>query len=116
MAINVLTHRDTDVDNTAQVIKAAPGFLHYVHVANPNTDAAWLHLYDAAAADVTVGTTTPKQSYMVPGGSATNPGGFDLPLGNHQMYFGTAITYAATTTVGGGADPTTGLVLNAHYS
>lgn len=109
--MNVNTHRDTDVDNTAQAMLASAGYLDWTHVHNPNGETAFFHVYDALAADVTVGTTAPKQSYWVPAN-----GSFDLPLGQKRMYFRTGITYAATKAITGNDDPTTGLILNAWYS
>lgn len=106
---------DPDGDNTAQVVKAGGGTLWVLEVSNPNAEDAYLQLYDLAAGDVTVGTTTPKQSYLVPAGDGTRDGAFDrvFPIG---MLFRTAITYACTTTPTGNGDPTTGLVVNALYN
>lgn len=101
---------DSDGDNTAQACKARGGSLNYIHVINPNATDAYLQLFDAAAANVTVGTTTPKQSYFVPGNGA-----FEVSFGPDGIPFGTAITYACTTTATGSGDPSTGLTVNMVY-
>ena len=99
---------DADGDNTAQAIKAGAGRLFFLEVYNPNSADAWIQLFDVATGGVTVGTTTPKLSLYVP------PGAMDKmwPL---PVHFGTAITYACTTTQTGSGDPTTGLTVNAGY-
>lgn len=107
----VTTLRDADIDNTAQACKVARGHLYGYHVQNPNASDAWLQFYDAAAADVTVGTTTPKLSLIVPANGA-----IEAYLGDdNAIRFSTAITYSATTTAAGGTDPTVGLVGNLFY-
>lgn len=103
------TLRDANVDNTAQECKTSDGYLFGYHVQNPNSSDAWLQLYDAESGDVTVGTTTPKLSLVVPASGAIEA---FLP---DRVRFGTAITYAATTTATGGTDPTTGLVANLFF-
>jgi hypothetical protein len=108
-ATGVLTHRDADVDNTAQSCKTTRGKIYGYHIQNPNASDAWLQFYDAATGDVTVGTTTPKVSLVVPGSGAIE----EHPT--EPIQFETAITYSATTTAAGGTDPTTGLVANLLY-
>lgn len=105
----LLTVRDADVDNTAQACKTASGRLYGWHIQNPNSSDAWFQLYDAATTAVTVGTTTPKLSLLVPANGAVEA---LFPVG---IEFETRITYAATTTAAGGTDPTTGLVGNLFY-
>ena len=103
------TSRTTALSNTATAIKSSAGNIYLLHVENPNSSKAYLQFYDVAAGSVTVGTTTPKLSLLIP---AT--GGHDgyLPI---PIAFGTAITVAATTTATGGAAPTTGLLVNIGY-
>lgn len=105
---------DADGDNTAQAIKTGAGRLYLLEVQNPTDADAYIQLFDAATGSVTVGSTTPKASFLVPAGDGTLDGafGFSLPIG---MHFGTAITYACTTTATGSGDPATGLIVNAGY-
>lgn len=109
--MDVSTHFDSDGDNTAQSIKTSPGSLHYLHVYNPNGAVAFLQLFDLATATVTVGTSTPKQSYVIPAGGA-----YEMIATNFIMKFEVAISYACTTTPTGNGDPATGLTVNAHFT
>ncbi len=66
-------YRNITGNATAQLVQAGVTDLHYVDCANKTTDDVWLHLYDSSTAvGVTVGTTTPKQSYLIPLGDGTN--------------------------------------------
>lgn len=105
---------DSDGDNTAQSIATIGGYLDALHVINSNTSQAFIQLFDVAAASVTVGTTTPKQSFLVPAGDGTNSGAFERQF-SPPIPFSTAITYACTTTATGNGDPTTGLIVNAQW-
>lgn len=100
---------DTDGDNTAQALKTSSGHIYSLEVSNSNVADAFIQFFNAAAADVTVGTTTPDLTFFVPGSGAMDKQ-FTIPI-----WFGTAITYACTTTATGNGDPTTGLVVNALY-
>jgi len=102
---------DNDGDNTAQALFAQPGLLNKIIVENSNAAKAYVQLFDAAAADVTVGTTTPD--YVIPVLAA---GGTVDDYMGAPLRFKTAITYACTTTATGNTDPTTGLVISATYS
>ena len=110
-----LTLFDSDGDNTAQACKTTAGKLVYVHIVNPNTAQAFLQLFDLAVASVTVGTTAPKQTYLVPAGDGVNSGAFDHDFQTDGLDFQFAITYACTTTATGNGDPTTGLTVNLVY-
>lgn len=106
---------DADANNTAQVLKASAGRLYALEVSNPNTTDVFVQLFDVAAGGVTVGTTTPKLSLLVPGGTgASNRGGMDKVF-TVPVAFDTAITYAVTTTPTGSADPTSDVTLNAFF-
>jgi hypothetical protein len=106
---------DADADNTAQQLKASAGRLYKLQVSNINTTDAFIQLFDAATGSVTVGTTTPKLSFLVPKGNGVDYGSLDIDFGDIGITFATAITYAATTTPTGAGDPTTGLTFNAIY-
>lgn len=106
-------YRNAALSNTKQVVKAAPGKVWWYNIFNPGVALAYLHFYDAASADVTVGTTVPTLSIALPS-IATASVGVDSPqvVG---LQFSTAITIAATTTPGGGTAPGTALVVNIGY-
>jgi|GEM_PF-1825824 len=113
-ATGVATLFDADGDNTAQVCKASAGNLYGFSISNTNAVDTWIQFFDLATGDVTVGTTTPKVSYLIPAGDGTDDGAsggqFTIPI-----TFATAITYVCTTTPTGAGDPTTGLVVNLNY-
>ena len=115
MAQHYLTLFDSDGDNTAQACRTSGGILKKIHIINPNSTDAFLQLFDAAVADVNVGTTTPKQSYLIPAGNGVTYGAYEADFASDGLKFATAITYACTTTATGSGDPTTGLIVNMVY-
>ena len=76
---------------------------------------AYLHLYDATAANVTPGSTTPDYTFALPTQATTDGAGFTLRL---EQAFANGITMVCTTTLDGSAgDPgTNGVILNAGYT
>lgn len=112
--VNTRPHLDSDGDNTAQAMKTTGGEIHFLHVVNTNAADAYFQLFDAATGDVTVGTTTPMHSFLVPAGNGSNAGMYELPPGV-VIEFDNAITYACTTTATGNTDPTVGLVVNGRF-
>jgi len=100
---------DSDGDNSAQALKAGAGVLYKLHVINSNSADAYVQLFNVAAGSVTVGSTTPNYVVFVPSEGAVIE---DFGIG---LAFGTAITYACTTTATGNGDPTTGLTVSAGY-
>lgn len=104
---------------TAQLVKTGYTLLHSWEVENPNSSAThgqlYLQLFDAAATtDVTVGTTTPDQTYKIdPGDGTTNGGGskhYEAPL-----RFSKGLVWAITTTRSGSTGPTTACPTNITY-
>lgn len=91
--------RSIDLDESEEEIKATAGQVYSIAAFNTNASARYLKLYNATAANVTVGTTTPVLTYYLP---ATGGFTLDIPCG---YAFSTAITAAATTGV---ADSDTG--------
>lgn len=105
------TYRNAALSNTDQPVKASAGNLYSWQAQNPDTvNDVWLHFYDAATANVTPGTTTPKLSFWIPAGGANGE-----VLGDVPYTFATAITVAATTTPTGGTAPATAIVMTAGY-
>lgn len=105
--------RSIDLDETEEEIKASAGQLYGYYLFNAAASVRYFKLYNATAANVTVGTTTPVITIPVPAGSAAN---VDYSMG---IAFGTAITAACTTGI---ADADTGApganecILNAYYN
>lgn len=93
----------TALTNSAQVIKGSAGKLGGYYIYNPNSSAAYVMLYNIAAASVTVGTSTARMIICIPATSAAN---LDLGAG---IAFDTAMSIAAATTGGGNTAPSTAL-------
>lgn len=104
---------DGDGDNTAQTIKGSAGSLHSLCVLNVNAVDCFIQLFDESGS-ITVGTTAPKQVFLVPKGDGTSYGAFG-GWGAMPLKFTNSIKYACTTTPTGSGDPTTGLVVSASY-
>lgn len=97
-------YKNLDVDETEDEVKGTAGQLYWLHVINLAATKRYLKFYNATAANVTVGTTTPVLTLPIPTLGDTNGAGFNLAIPN-GIAFGTAITIAATT---GFADNDTG--------
>lgn len=107
------TFRSLDLDETEEDVKTSAGMLYGYYLANTHTTAwRYLKLYNATAANVIVGTTTPLITIPIPAGAAAN-----IEF-SHGIEFSTAICAAATTGV---ADADTGapganeVIFNAFY-
>jgi hypothetical protein len=95
--------RSLDLDESEEQIKATPGQVYGIWFSNTSTGTRFLKFYDATAATVTVGTTTPVITLALPGNASDDISGvFSIVYG---IRFNTAITVAATTGV---ADNDTG--------
>lgn len=79
-------------------LKGAPGSFGGFYGSNVNAAARWLKLYDALAANVTVGTTVPKYTFELPP-NGTLPAVFP-PSSESGLAFDTAISYAITASSG----------------
>ena len=103
---------DSSVVATVELAVGHAVALHALEVQNPNGSDGWLQLFDAAAAaDVTIGTTAPKQSYLIP-----NNGANDKAFGDNPIGFELGLCYAVTTTATGLTALGTGCVLNLAVS
>ena len=101
----------TNLNNTAVEIKPIAGMVAKLYCYNPIASAVYVQFFDAKAANVTVGTTTPKQSYGIPASSSS---GFVMsPVGD---WYATAISVAATTTATGGSSIGEALTCNVSYN
>jgi hypothetical protein len=109
--------RSLDLDETEEEVKASAGCVYSGWVSNLATSTRYLKFYNATAANVTVGTTTPVITVPIPGNS-TDDITAALTAGGFGITFDTAITVAATT---GLADNDTGapsandVVVNIFY-
>lgn len=93
------TFRSIDLDETEEEIKGSAGQLFGWFIFNASSTDLFVKIYNATAASVTVGTTTPVLTIPLPPGGASN-----IEFSN-GVAFSTAITAACTTGV---ADSDTG--------
>lgn len=109
-------YRNIDA-NAEDEIKGSAGTLYWIHAMNLTAAKAYLHLYDATAANVTPGTTVPDFTFALPTQGDTNGAGFTLTLANGQA-FANGLTLVCTTTLDGSAgDPgTNGVIVNIGYA
>lgn len=91
--------RSLDLDESEEEVKATAGNVYGYCFHNKAATTMWLKLYNATAANTTVGTTTPVFTMGLPAGASGNVG-FPYPVG-----FATAISAAVTTGI---ADNDTG--------
>lgn len=111
-------YKNIDVDETEDQIKATAGQVYWIHAINLANAPRYLKFYNATAANVTVGTTTPDLTFPIPSQGDTNGAGFTLSIPN-GIAFGTAITIAATTGLAdndSGAPGANEVVVNLGYA
>ena len=95
--------RSLDLDETEEDIKTSAGQIYGLWVTNLATSTRFLKFYNATAANVTVGTTTPVLTIGIPGNATDDIAGlFSSTMG---IAFDTAMSAAATTGI---ADNDTG--------
>lgn len=105
--------RSIDLDESEEEAKATAGQVYGWYIYNSASSVRYVKLYNATAANVTVGTTTPVMTIPIPATSGAN---VEFTNG---IAFSTAITAAATTGV---ADNDTGapganeVIINLLYS
>lgn len=109
--------RSLDIDESEEEIKASAGTVYGVWVTNTATSTRWVKFYNATAANVTVGTTTPVITIGIPGNSSDDISGNFGP-GGMGIQFDTAISVAATTGVADndtGAPAANDVIINVFY-
>ena len=110
--------RSIDLDESEEEVKATAGQVYWLHCINLAASLRYLKFYNATAASVTVGTTTPVMTIPILTQGDTNGAGFTLAIPN-GIAFSTAITVAATTAI---ADADTGapganeVIINLGYN
>ena len=109
-------YRSLDLDETEEEVKATAGQVYGMWVTNTATSTRWLKFYNATAASVTVGTTTPVITWAIPGNTSDDISAlFGSGTG---IAFDTAITVAATTGVADadtGAPAANDVIVNVFY-
>jgi hypothetical protein len=108
--------RSIDIDETEEEVKGSAGTVFGVWFSNMATSTRFLKFYNATAANVTVGTTTPVLTLALPGNSSDDISGvFSISQG---IAFSTAITVAATTGIADndtGAPSANDVIVNVFY-
>lgn len=108
--------RSLDLDESEEEVKASAGTVYGVWFSNMATSTRFLKFYNATAASVTVGTTTPVLTLALPGNTSDDISGvFSIPQG---IGFSTAITVAATTAIADndtGAPSANDVIVNIFY-
>lgn len=90
-------YKNIDVDAKDEV-KATAGQVYWIHAMNTTAAPVFLKFYDLAAASVTVGTTVPDLTFLVPANADSDGAGFALSIPN-GIEFTTGITIAGTALV-----------------
>jgi hypothetical protein len=87
--------RSLDLDESEEEVKGSAGQVYGWFIANLATTTRFVKFYNATAANVTVGTTTPVLTLPIPGNSTDDVAA--NALGGMGITFDTAITVAATS-------------------
>lgn len=111
-------YKNIDVDESEDQVKGTAGQIYWLHVMNLSGATLYLKIYNATAANVTVGTTVPDLTFPIPTQGDTNGAGFVMAVPN-GIEFKTAITIAATTGLAdndAGAPGNNEVVVNLGYA
>jgi hypothetical protein len=109
--------RSIDIDESEEEVKGTAGQLYVIHAMNMTAAVLYLKFYNATAASVTVGSTTPVLTFPLPTLATTNGAGFVLS-NDIGWAFGTAITVACTTALAdadSGAPGANACIINLGY-
>ncbi len=101
-------------ESPAVAVHVGPTLLYFLSVTNPDATDNYIQLFDSLLADVSVGTTVPKQSFMLPGGVGGNDGLLTIAF-PVALQFNTGLVVAITTTATGSGAPTGDAVVNLGY-
>ncbi len=103
MSSNNRPYRSIAGNATAKLVATGYVNLTGIDVSSKNNEDNWIHVYDAAAAaDVTVGTTTPKQSWPVATSDDTHYVMTDIYL-DDGLKFDLGLVFAVTKEADAGA-------------
>lgn len=97
--------RSLDLDETEEEVKATAGCLYKLRITNFATSIRYVKLYNATAANVSVGSTTPIDTIPIPPAAASGATVLTESYGGVGLTFDTALSIAATTAL---ADADTG--------
>lgn len=109
--------RSLDMDETEEDVKTSAGCLYKLRITNRTTSVRYVKLYNATAANVTVGSTTPIDTIPVPA-NASDYTVLTESFGGLGLTFDTALSIAATTGFADndtGAPGTNDIIISAYY-
>ena len=112
--INVSSYISVN-NTTAVVISAKYGTVYSIDAFNNSTTLAYVKLYNSASA--TCGSGTPQARYMIPFGTSSAGGGFNLSNINGDVY-SNGITMCITTGIADndtGAPAANAYIVNVHW-
>jgi hypothetical protein len=96
--MNAITTYDASVTGVVELLAVGYCNLESVEIENPNTTVVYLQLFDSATtAAVTLGTTVPNTTRLIPAGDGVASGVRIIEF-NAPLRFGSGIVYAITTT------------------
>lgn len=98
-------HYSNDLDETEEEAKATAATFYGGIVINLTNAVKYLQIFNATAASVTVGTTTPDMQIPIPANNDTDGAGFILPVPACGVKLDTAFSVAATTNSEGSGAP-----------
>lgn len=106
---------NASVTNTPVLVLGRKCELDSLDILSKNTVDVFIHLYDAgAAADVTVGTTVPKQIYICQAGDGTNRTAFSREFKN-GLHFVQGLVIAVTDEYNVDNAPTNACAVDLSY-
>jgi hypothetical protein len=105
------TYYKVDLNATKQTVFAGRGNCFSIEVQNNDAAAAYLQVFDALAASVTVGTTTPGYTLLVPANALVQ---LQMPAGAFK-HFATGMVIALTTSRSNSTNPGAAGTVHIHY-
>lgn len=113
-ALNLTTGFDASVNATVENLSQRATNLYDIVAFNEDAAVRWLQLFNALAANVTIGTTPPTIS--LPLSQDASPNLINIYHFDPPLRFSVALSYAITTTVNGLTGPTVAGVVNFGYT
>lgn len=115
---NLSVFRSLDLDETEEEVKATAGRLYKLRLTNFATSPRYVKLYNATADNVTVGTTTPIDTIVLPAAESGDCVVVTENFGGKGLTFSTALSIACTTGLAdnnSGAPSANDVVVSAYY-
>lgn len=107
-------HFNNAATNTITTVKPSAGFIGFLEASHPNPNDIFIQFFDSSVS-ITVGSTTPIYSLIVPAGDGTLRGAMDKHPAM-RLIFSNSIKYAVTTTPTGSTAPASNATVNIGYN